>query len=88
MTLKELVELACEKSIHFAAKVQWYRERKNPRKIIDLEWLMPQLEEILGKEFVENAAQEEIEKQEQEIEKVVDELVQEAPDGTTNEVQT
>lgn len=64
MILKELVELACEKSPTFATKVQWYKDRTNPRRVIDLEWLMPQLEEILGEEFCQDAAQEEIEKQE------------------------
>jgi hypothetical protein len=75
MTIKELVELACEESPSFHAKVQWYRNRNRPRETIDLEWLMPLLEEALGKERVENAAQEEIEKQE-------------ALDGSSNEVQT
>lgn len=64
MTLKELVELACEKSISFKAKVDWYKHRRHPRTEIHLDWLMPHLEEVLGKDFVENAAQEELEKKE------------------------
>ena len=64
MTIKELVDLAYEKSPSFAKKVDYYRARRNPRKTIDLEWLMPQLEEALGRDFVMDAAQEEIDRQE------------------------
>lgn len=67
MKLKELVELACEKSPEFASKVSWYHMRNTPRKTIELDWLMPQLEEALGFEFVQNAAQEEIEAKEAEV---------------------
>lgn len=87
MTIKELVELACEKSSHFAFKVKWYKQRDTPRKVIDLDWLMPQLEEILGKEFVENAAQEELERKEKEVDTLVDSMIRGDLHGQTNEVQ-
>lgn len=64
MTIKELVLKAYAKDAGFAKKVDYYRTRKKPRLVMDLDWLMPQLEEILGKEFVTDAAQEEIDKQE------------------------
>lgn len=64
MILKELVELAREKDPAFAKKVEYYKTRKKPRKVIDLGWLMPQLEDILGKDFVIDAAEEERIKQE------------------------
>lgn len=67
MTLKDLVTLACRKSPDFKKRLDYRiaRVQKNPHKIkVDLEWLMPRLEEILGKEFVEEAAQQMIEMEE------------------------
>jgi hypothetical protein len=60
MTVKELVELAYEKDPAFAKKVDWYRNRTSPRKVMDLDWLMPQLEDILGRDFCLDAAEAEI----------------------------
>jgi len=80
MTLKDLVELACEKDLHFKVKVQWYRQRKKPRPTIDLEWLMPQLEQVLGRDFVREAAEEE-------INAAVDQQLEKADGGQTEQIQ-
>lgn len=64
MSIKELVDLAYSKSPEFAFKVDWYRKRKTPRKEFDLFWITKHLEEVLGRDFVKQAAEEEIAKHE------------------------
>ena len=61
MTLKELITLAIQKSPHFGKK--WNHWTVIREKQPTLEWLMPLLEEALGEDFVQKAAQEHLEAQ-------------------------
>lgn len=64
MKLHDLVALAKEKDPGFKKA---YDYRVNTRRALpDFDWLMEGLELALGKEFLENAAQEEIERLEAE----------------------
>ena len=60
MTLDELVLEAINKSADFKNKMYWrgYLNQKNRRKKpISLKWLMPKLEDVLGKDYVRQAAE-------------------------------
>lgn len=85
MKLDKLVDLACEKSPEFQKKMDYWRAR-HVHKPLDIEWLIPKLEDILGAEFLANAAQEEIERQEAEQ---AQEKATEVQDGgrQTDEIQ-
>ena len=61
MKLEELVEKAYNEDKHFKEKYRYWVQYR--RKKPDLEWLMPLLQKALGREFVENAAKEEIQRQ-------------------------
>lgn len=60
MGIKELINLAVQKDSRFGEQIRyWVLERKkNP----DLDWLMHNLERILGREYVKEAAESEINK--------------------------
>jgi hypothetical protein len=59
MTLKELVKEAMTKDKTFGNKyIYWVIKRK---KQPDLDWLIPQLQEVLGYEYVREAAEKHIE---------------------------
>jgi hypothetical protein len=64
MELKDLVKKAMNESPRFREKYQWRVQTRN--KAPDLNWLMRELEMALGREFVENAANLQIAKAEQE----------------------
>ena len=56
MSLQDLIQEAKLKDEDFAKRMNyWLIQRKKP---VDLEWLMPHLERILGKIYVANAARE------------------------------
>lgn len=54
MTLVELVEQAKAKSPEFKRKVEYWTHKK--RQSPELIWLMKRLEEILGRDYVREAA--------------------------------
>jgi len=55
MSIKELIKEAKEQSPTFTRKYDyWVSHRK---RIPDLDWLMPQLEDILGGQYVRDAAE-------------------------------
>lgn len=60
MTLNDLVRKALNQSDEFVEKYHWWVVRR--KKLPTLEWLMPLLEQALGADYVEAAAQEEYEK--------------------------
>ena len=61
MTLQELIEEASIKDPVFKSKLEWYtiQRKKQP----DLDWLMGWLEIVLGYEYVQAAAEEQIRQQ-------------------------
>lgn len=81
MKLNDLVNLACEKSPEFQRKMDYWKAR-NVHKPLDIDWLMPRLEEALGAEFVQECAQAELERQERELA-----MEGEQDGGKTDEVQ-
>jgi hypothetical protein len=62
MTIQELINEASARDPVFAKKIS-HRLHKR-KKVPDFDWLMTQLENILGKAYLLNAAQEEIYKEE------------------------
>lgn len=69
MKLHELVEKACKKDPDFKKKILYHCQRMAAKKDpnhIQLTWLMPHLERILGKRFCANAALNEIAEQKKE----------------------
>lgn len=54
MTIVELIEVAKDKDPEFKRKIEHrlYKRKKAP----DFDWLMDQLENVLGKEYVRKAA--------------------------------
>lgn len=60
MTIKDLIQEAINKSPEFSRKAYyWFEYRKRG---VDLDWLMINLERVLGKEYVRSAAKAEVEK--------------------------
>lgn len=59
MTIQQLLEEALNKNNRFK-KIYNYRHTQLKRKL-SLDWLMPRLEEILGKSYVKEAAEAQIE---------------------------
>lgn len=60
MGIKELISQAVAKDARFGEQIRyWILERK---KSPDLDWLMHNLERILGREYVKEAAESEINK--------------------------
>lgn len=59
MTLKELIQEASEKSPKFKQKLEWYTVQR--KKTPELPWLMNQLEDVLGRDYVKEAANKAIE---------------------------
>lgn len=55
MDLKSLVAKALNDSPKFKEKYEWRVKTRNQAPT--LEWLMPHLEEALGREYVKNAAE-------------------------------
>lgn len=78
-SIADLIEQAKAKDPFFKRRIEYRIHGRQSPKPPDLEWLMPQLEEILGKVYVMNAANAYVE----EMSKILYEIPSDASRETT-----